>query len=88
MVLLKLVFQNNISLKLKNMQVSKSTLSGILVVTVLTLLISMSYYNNQIFLDKIVLCSVILGLILFIKIRGEVNSSNANNDNTNTIDHR
>lgn len=69
------------------MHFSKSTLSTILAVIVLALFISMSYYNNHIFLDKIVLCSFILGLIFFIKVRGQSNSSNANNDSSNSINN-
>lgn len=60
------------------MKFSRSQVLPFLGSIVLTFFIAISYFNNQIFLDKILLCSVILGMIYFYKMRGE--SSNLNDD--------
>lgn len=54
------------------MQLSKSTILQLFGLAVLGIFIAMSYFNNQIFIDKIILCSVILLLVVFAKTRGEV----------------
>jgi hypothetical protein len=58
------------------MQLSKSRISTILGLFGLLLFIVLAYVQNYIFIDKILICSLILGLILFIKMRGEVHNSN------------
>lgn len=68
------------------MQFSKSTFLSILGLMILIFFIAMAYLNNHIFLDKIILCSSILGLVLFAKIRGENNGNESNLDNTKYTD--
>lgn len=68
------------------MQFSKSTFLPILGLIVLIFFITMSYLNNHIFLDKIILCSSILGLVFFAKIRGESFKSSKNSDETEYSD--
>lgn len=65
------------------MQVLKSTILPILGLVVLVLFIAMSYFNNNIFMDKIILCSAILGMIFFVKMKSEdkVNITNNVSDN-------
>lgn len=68
------------------MQFSKSTFLSILGLMILIFFIAMAYLNNHIFLDKIILCSSILGLVLFAKIRGENNGNESNSDSTKYTD--
>ncbi|MFH6767101.1 hypothetical protein V8G56_00015 [Gaetbulibacter aquiaggeris] len=65
------------------MQFSKSTFLPILGLVVLIFFVGMAYLNNHIFLDKLVLCSFILGLVFFTKMRGESNETKSNSDSTN-----
>jgi hypothetical protein len=65
------------------MEFSKSTFLPVLGLIVLLFFIGMAYLNNHIFLDKLVLCSFILGLVFFTKMRGESNGTRSNSDNTN-----
>jgi hypothetical protein len=60
------------------MQLSKQTISSILGLIGLVFFIALAYFNNNLFLDKLVVCSFILGLIFLIKMRGEVHNSNRN----------
>ncbi len=60
------------------MQFTKTTVSAILGLLVLLFFIAITYYTNPIFLDKIVLCSFILGMVFFVKLLGEGNSYNNN----------
>ena len=53
------------------MQFTKTTISAILGLLSLIVLITMTYYTNPIFLDKVLLCSSILAMIFFVKIVGE-----------------
>lgn len=64
----------------------KSKILPVLFGMVLLFLIALSYFNNRIFLDKIVLCGLIIGMLFFIKIAGnnyEVNPNNKNGSNLN-----
>ncbi|HEY5688674.1 MAG TPA: hypothetical protein VIS27_10270 [Yeosuana sp.] len=65
------------------MQFSKSTFLPILGLVILIFFVGMAYLNNHIFLDKLVLCSFILGLVFFTKMRGESNETKSNSDSTN-----
>lgn len=64
------------------MKYSKSTFLRVLGVIVLGTFIFLSYVNNHIFLDKIILCSAILGMVLFAKTRGESNDAYRNIDSS------
>jgi hypothetical protein len=68
------------------MQFSKSTLLPILGLVVLGFFILLAYLNNHIFLDKIILCSLILCLVLFAKTRGEGNNNSRNIDSSKYTD--
>lgn len=68
------------------MQFSKSTLLPILGLLVFIFFIALSYFNNHIFLDKILLCSVIGGMIFFTKMRGERANSGTNSDHQEYTD--
>lgn len=63
------------------MKFSKSKILPFIGLLVTVFFITMSYFNNHIFLDKIILCSLILGMVFFVKMKGEivVNQSDANN---------
>ena len=58
------------------MQLSKSSISTILGLLGFLFFIALAYVKNYIFLDKLVVCGLILGLIFFIKARGEVHNPN------------
>lgn len=57
------------------MELSKSKVLPFLGLIVLAVFIAMSYFNNQIFLNEILVCSAIFGMVFFVKMRGEVTSS-------------
>ena len=57
------------------MQFSKSKVLPFLGLIVLAVFIAMSYFNNQIFLNEILVCSAIFGMVFFVKMRGEGTSS-------------
>lgn len=65
------------------MKYSKSTILRALGLTVLGFFILLSYTNNHIFLDKIIVCSFILCMVLFAKTRGENTNSQRNGNNSN-----
>lgn len=67
-------------LKNNSMEFSKSTLLPILGLLVFSFFIGLSYFNNHIFLDKILLCSVIVGMIFFAKMRGETANNDSDSD--------
>lgn len=69
-----------------NMQFSKSTFLPILGMIAIMFFIGMAYLNNHIFLDKLVLCSFILGLVIFAKVRGESNETGSKTDSTKYTD--
>lgn len=62
------------------MQFSKSTITSSLGLLGLIFFIVLAYINNYVLLDKLVVCSFILGLIFLIKTRGEVNNPNRNSN--------
>ncbi len=67
----------------------KFTKSKILPVTgliVLAFFMAMSYFNNHIFLDKIMICSFILGLVFFAKIKGESSVIHSGRDGSASTD--
>lgn len=57
------------------MQFSKSKVVPFLGLIVLVFFIALSYFNNSIFLKEILVCSAIFGMVLFVKMRGEVSRS-------------
>lgn len=63
------------------MQFSKSTILAVLGLFIFLFLILTSYYNDQIFLDKILLCSFIIGMVFLVKMVGEGNNAERNPDN-------
>ncbi|MBR9844647.1 MAG: hypothetical protein GYB35_00380 [Algicola sp.] len=65
------------------MQYSKSTILPIFGLLVLVFFIGLSYFNNQILLDKIIPCSLILAVVFFAKMRGENNNNHSNTDGNN-----
>ena len=65
------------------MQFSKSTLLSFLGLLLMIFIIAMSYMNNKIFLDKILLSSFILGMVFFFKILDERNSIDRKSDRIN-----
>jgi hypothetical protein len=72
----------------KLIPISKSNLLSALGLVVLLFFIGLAYLNNSIFLDKIILCSLIFGMVLFSKLRGESNTNGSNsgsNDYTNGL---
>jgi hypothetical protein len=64
------------------MQFSKSTILPILGLIILLFFIGMAYLNNPIFLDELLVCSFILGLVFFTKMRGDTNETSSNSDST------
>jgi hypothetical protein len=74
---------SNPIIKTEHMQFSKSTLLSILGLLVMLFIIAMSYLNGKIFLDKILVSSVILGLIFFFKILEERSSIDRKSDRVN-----
>jgi len=64
------------------MEFSKSKILPVAGMIVLLIFIAMSYFNNHIFLDKIIICSLILGMIFFVKIIGEGNGNQPNANDT------
>jgi hypothetical protein len=74
---------SNPKIKTQNMQFSKSTLLSVMGLLVMLFFIAMSYYNNQMFLDKILVSSFILGMVFFFKILDERNSVDRNSDRIN-----
>jgi uncharacterized membrane protein len=62
------------------MQLSKSTFLSILGLLGLVFVIAMAYVNSYAFLDKIIVCTFIVGLIFLIKMRGEVHNSKRNSN--------
>ncbi len=63
------------------MSFSKSTLLSILGLVILISFIGMSYFNDGILLDKIIVCSVLLFMVFFAKMRSDSSNSNANKTN-------
>ncbi len=55
------------------MKASKFKLVPLLGLIGLVIFIALSYINNQILLNEILVCSAIFGMVLFVKMRGEVN---------------
>ena len=64
----------------------KSTFLPLLGLTVLLFFIAMSYLHNSLFLDKIIVCSFILGIIFLAKMRSEINKSYSNTDSMRHAD--
>ncbi len=58
------------------MQLSKSSVVSILGLIVLLSFIALAYFTNYVFLDKIVVCSSILVMVFFAKLRGESHNAN------------
>ncbi len=57
------------------MQFYKSKVLPFLGFIVLVFFIALSYFNDSIFLKEILVCSIIISMVLFVKMRGEVRSS-------------
>lgn len=55
-----------------NMQKSKHIIPVLLGLLIMVLLIAMSYLNQSMFLDRILLCSFIVGVVLLAKVRSGV----------------
>jgi hypothetical protein len=55
-----------------NMQKSKHLVPVLLGLLIMVIMIGMSYYNQSIFLDRILLCSFIIGVVLLAKVRSGV----------------
>jgi surface polysaccharide O-acyltransferase-like enzyme len=73
--------------KLKqHMRFPKSKILPLFWGVVLLFFISMSYFNNRIFLDKIILCSLIIGMLFFTRIIGNSNGNEATQDRENHSD--
>lgn len=62
------------------MQVSKSSLVSILGLIVILSFTALAYFTNNVFLDKIVVCSFILILVFFAKMRSESPNKNSKNE--------
>jgi hypothetical protein len=60
------------------MQLSKTTLRSVIGFLTLIILIAMSYFNGQIFLDRILICSFILGLVFIVKMGSSPGNSISN----------
>ena len=56
----------------------KSSVVLFIGLTVLLFFIGLSYFNNSIFLDKILVCAFILGLLFFTKTKEESGNKNSN----------
>ena len=70
----------------QNMQSLKSKIVPVLGGAVLLFFMAMSYFNNGIFLDKIVLCSVIIGMLFLTKTIANGNGREATTDRENHTD--
>lgn len=62
------------------MRLSKSKILAIISGLILLFFITLAYFNNHIFLDKIVLCSVIIGMLFLIK---TINTNNNREESSN-----
>ncbi len=56
---------------IEHMKFTKSKILPVIGLLVLVFFMAMSYVNDSIFLDKIVICSFILGMVFFAKMRAE-----------------
>lgn len=65
------------------MKFSKSKILPVIGLLVLAFFIAVSYFNNHIFLNEIMICSLILGMVFFIKMKGESNQYVSNDNNSN-----
>jgi len=65
------------------MHLFKSKISPIAGIFTLIILIAMSYFNGQIFMDKILVCAFILLLVFLVKIAGDPGQSPSNSKNDN-----
>lgn len=68
------------------MKFTKSKILPVLGVLVLVFFMAMSYFNNHIFLDKIMICSFILGLVFFAKMRSESSKTESSKASSTTAD--
>lgn len=67
------------------MQQIKSTILTSLGIIALIFFMAMSYIHNALFLDRIIVCSIILGIVFFAKMRNE-NKGYSNTDGTKYMD--
>jgi hypothetical protein len=68
------------------MQFSKSTFLPMIGLIVLIFFIVIAYLNNHFLLDELMLCSFILGLVFFSKMKSESHSNQSNLSNTKYTD--
>lgn len=60
--------------------ISKSNVLPAFGLAIIIFFNSLAYLNNSIFLDKIIMGSFIVGLVLFSKVRGESNMEKSDTD--------
>lgn len=60
--------------------ISKSNVLPAFALAILVFFIGLAYLNNSVFLDKIIIGSLIVGMVLFAKLRGESNMNKSNAD--------
>ena len=68
------------------MKITKSKILPVTGLAVLAFFVGMSYFNNHIFLDKLVICSFILGMVFFAKMKGEASIIETRRDNSGSRD--
>lgn len=66
---------------IEHMKFTKTKILPIIGLLVLVFFMGMSYVNDYIFLDKIVICSFILGMVFLIKMRAESSKIETGTDN-------
>ena len=64
----------------QQMPFSKTKILQVVGLVVLLIFIAISYFSNSFFLDKIILCSLIIGMVFFAKTLGESNGNEPKSD--------
>jgi hypothetical protein len=68
------------------MSFSKSKILPIVGLGILLFFIGISYFNNHVFLDKLIICSLILSMFYFARTLGKSNENEPNSDRKNYTD--
>lgn len=63
------------------MKYNKSKVVSLIGLSILLFFIALSYFNDQLFFEKLIICSAILGIIFLVKIIGENSSTKVNKTN-------
>jgi hypothetical protein len=70
----------------KPIPISKSNLFLDFNLTVLLVFMGLAYFNNSAFLDRIILCSLIVAMVFFLKLQGNRSANGLTNANSDYKD--